>query len=344
MRLTALILATILSLSGVFAKPAHRGLMIDTSRHFPSVTELTALLPELRAADINVLHLHLTDGPGWRFESKVYPRLTSVGAWRVDKTDRPWNWRATEFRTPAEARPGEKIYGGFYTQADCRKLSEEAKKYGIRLIPEIDIPGHAAALMLAYPALACPTNRDPKAWFHGKDVLCVGNPATLKLIDTVIGELCEAFPGAPIHIGCDEVPTMAWDTCPLCKNPAVRKVFYTAVIDCVRRRGREVFAWDDLRSAGIPMDGVTLTCWHDDAALRPQDIACPYSFCYLDQPTSVRRLPFWRIPTGCRGWQLNLWTEEMPTRAIRTARIRAGLNGLNAACRAAVPQTKAQAQ
>jgi len=311
--------------------PAWRGVMVDTSRHFPELDELLDLLPKMQAAGFNVLHLHLTDGPGWRFESAAYPQLVRRGAWRVDKTDSPWNWRETQFWDDAFAEQGLKRYGGFYSRDDLARLNIAAREYGITLVPEIDLPGHAAALLTACPELACPTNRDPAGWFRGRDVLCVGNPETLRFAETLVGELCDAFPDAPIHIGGDEVPETVWDECPLCHAPETRRAFWRSLVESVRRHGRDVLAWDDLRQADIDLSGVTLLCWHDDATPRPQDIACPYSFCYLDQAASRARLPSWNIPRNIRGVQLNLWTEEMPTSAIRARILDEGLHALRTA-------------
>lgn len=317
-----------------------RGLMLDSSRHFIPLEELTeTYLPLMAQAQMNVLHLHLTDGPGWRWESKAYPRLTTVGAWRVDQTDRPWNWCATEFWTPAAAAAGLKKYGGFYSAQALQTLQSKARALNIQVVPELDVPGHSAALLMAYPEFACPTNRDPKQWFLGKDVLCIGNPDTLKMLDSLIGELCVLFPDAPIHIGCDEVPRAAWDECPRCCNPETQKQFYRALIDCVRKRGRTVLAWDDLQHVGIDLSAVSLLCWHDDVRPRRQDIACPYSYCYLDQAASRKALPRWQPPREARGIQVNLWTEEMPTRDIRTQCVQEGLSALRSIFQASAAMT-----
>ncbi len=312
------------------AAPSWRGLMIDTSRHFVPVEELETYLPKMQAAGLNVLHLHLADGPGWRFEVPAYPRLTAVGAWRVDKTDRPWNWRETEFWQEDFAAQGKQKYGGFYTAAELRALAQTAKTYGIRIVPEIDIPGHSAAFLTAYPELACPTNRDPRRWFLGQDVVCVGNPQTLECLTEVFRTLGATFPESPLHIGCDEVPTWTWDACPRCQDPAVRKQFYAQLVANVRALGHEVVAWDELGTTGIDVTDVTLMCWNDRAQPRPQDIACPYSYCYLDQRASRARLPHWTPPQGVRGVQINLWTEEMPTQALRAQYIDEGLRALKA--------------
>lgn len=316
---------------------SRRALMLDTSRHFIPVGEIVGkIIPRMAEYGLNTLHLHLTDGPGWRFESKAYPRLTAVGAWRVDKTDRPWNWRDTEFWSPEHAAKGLKRYGGYYTAEDLRTVREAAEAAGILIIPEMDIPGHSAALLTAYPEAACPTNRDPRGWFLGRDVVCASSAETRRMIDTLIGELCALFPGSPIHIGCDEVPESAWDACPGCRDPEARKAFYEAVIDSVRRRGREVCAWNELGRTGADVSDVTLYCWLDDAVPRANDVACPYAFCYLDQAGSLRRLPDWEPPRRVRGLQINLWTEEMPTESIRLDRIDRGLRALRQAMRAAV--------
>lgn len=306
-------------------------LLIDVSRHFWEMDELMALLPKMQAEGFTMLHLHLTDGPGWRLESKAYPLATEKGAWRVDKTDQPWHWRSTEFWTDAHAAAGKKRYGGYYTAEALKAFHAAAQQHGIQIMPEVDVPGHSAALMFAYPELACPTNQDPKAWFLGKDVLCVSNPKTLAFCDAIIGELCEIFPGSPIHIGCDEVPTFAWSACPNCRDPKVQKAFYEALIACVRKRGVEVYAWDELAQTGVDITDVSLTCWHDEVQPRAQDVACPYSYCYLDQLKSLEQLPHWEVPTHVKAIQLNLWTEEMPTRAIREERLNAGFKALREA-------------
>ena len=335
---TLLISATAL-LSAAPTPHTWRGIHIDTSRHFPEMAELRALLPQLQAAHCNVLHLHLVDGPGWRIESKAYPQLTAVGAWRVDKTDRPWNWRATEFWTAEHEQSGYKRYGGYYTLEQLKAFSQEAATFGIQVVPEIDVPGHSAALLTACPDIACPTNRDPKQWFLGKDVICISNPKTLTLLDTLIGELCEAFPNAPIHIGCDEVPDFVWKECPTCRAPETQKAFYEALIQSVQKRGRQVIAWDELKHTGVSVDQVTLMCWHDEVTPRPQDIACPYSYCYLDQAASRAALPHWDMPK-VYGVQLNLWTEEMPTREIREAILTPALQHFKALLEAANPHLK----
>ena len=90
---------------------------------------------------------HLTDDNGWRIEIKKYPRLTEVGAWRVDRTDVPFHSRRNPKR--GELTP----IGGFYTQEEIREIVAYAADRQIEVIPEIDVPAHSNAALAAYPSL-----------------------------------------------------------------------------------------------------------------------------------------------------------------------------------------------
>ncbi|WP_262480618.1 family 20 glycosylhydrolase [Algibacter lectus] len=71
----------------------YRGLMLDLSRHFFDAAYIKETIDAISMLKMNVLHLHLVDDQGWRIEIKKYPKLTEVGAWRVDQEDIPWNSR-----------------------------------------------------------------------------------------------------------------------------------------------------------------------------------------------------------------------------------------------------------
>ena len=99
---------------------------------------------------LNVFHWHLTEDQGWRIEIKKYPRLQTVAAWR-NKTlighagDHPKKYDDIK-------------YGGYYTHEDIQAIVSYAKKLGIEVIPEIEMPGHASAAIAAYPELGCTGN------------------------------------------------------------------------------------------------------------------------------------------------------------------------------------------
>jgi hexosaminidase len=109
------------------------------------------------AVKLNVLHLHLTDDQGWRFEVKKYPRLTQVGAWRTEPD--------------TGQGPGPRS-GGFYTQDELRDLVAYAAARGITIVPEIDLPGHAQALVAAYPDLGVLGGTPPVSGDWGSIPIC----------------------------------------------------------------------------------------------------------------------------------------------------------------------------
>jgi hexosaminidase len=170
---------------------AWRGLMIDVARRFRSVEWLRALVDRMAELKLNVLHLHLTDDQGWRLPSRRFPKLVEVGSRR---------------RGPA----GEE--GGAYTEAELRELIAHAARRHVRVVPEIDGPGHVTAALAAYPDLSCravplpvPTN-----WGTFEDVLCVGSESPFVLLDGLIEEIGAVFPDPLVHVGGDEVPRTRW--------------------------------------------------------------------------------------------------------------------------------------
>ena len=125
-----------------------RGMMLDVSRHFFTKEEVKKFIDDMVKYKFNLLHLHLTDDQGWRIEIKSFPKLTEVGAWRVNNVKA----RGAIPSTP----PNEpKTYGGFYTQEDIKEIVQYAKDRFVTILPEIDVPGHSLAALASYPELSC---------------------------------------------------------------------------------------------------------------------------------------------------------------------------------------------
>ncbi|GAA3100338.1 hypothetical protein GCM10020254_52260 [Streptomyces goshikiensis] len=120
-----------------------RGMMLDVARHFMPKDGVLRYIDLLAAHKLNVLHLHLTDDQGWRIEIKRHPRLTEVGAWRPRSR---WGHRASPLWN-------ETPHGGFYAQDDIREIVAYAAERHVRVVPEIDVPGHSQAAIAAYPEL-----------------------------------------------------------------------------------------------------------------------------------------------------------------------------------------------
>lgn len=193
-----------------------RGLMIDVSRHYFSVPELKTIVDGMSAFKLNILHLHLTDGPGWRFHSVNYPLLTQKSAWRPAQSN-GWNWKDVELQEHSTQTPN--LIGGFYTREDLQALVAYAKTKNVAIIPEIDFPGHFFSALNAYPSLMCEGNSLNGPAKAGCDNLCLGKSESHKFIVDILKEIIAAFPpNTPIHIGGDEVSHEIWRKCSHCQE------------------------------------------------------------------------------------------------------------------------------
>ena len=180
-----------------------RGAMLDVGRHFMPVRDLLAFIDLLAMHKLNVLHLHLTDDQGWRFESKKYPRLTEVASWRPETVNRYLGSDGTP-------------HGGFYTQDQLRHVVAYAGERGITVVPELDFPGHLTAVLVAYPEFGVPGfTPDGVATGFGvhTNVLNLSD-ASLAFVFDILAELLDVFPSPTIHIGGDEVPRAQWQASP----------------------------------------------------------------------------------------------------------------------------------
>src|SRR5699024_10115389 len=126
---------------------AWRGMHLDVSRHFRSIEEIETLIDAMALHRLNVLHLHLTDDQGWRIEIKGYPKLTEVGAWRAQTL--VGHMSGEEASWQFDGTP----HGGFYTQDELTSLVEYARRRGVMIVPEVDLPGHMQAAVASYPEL-----------------------------------------------------------------------------------------------------------------------------------------------------------------------------------------------
>jgi hexosaminidase len=309
---------------------AWRGLMLDSVRHFQPPAAVKTLIDTMAWHKLNVLHWHLADDQGWRIEIKKYPRLTTVGAFRVN------------------AREGR--YGGYYTQAEIRDIVAYAKVRNITIVPEIEMPGHALAAISAYPQLGSTKHipKGPSGDWGIFPYLYNVNDTTFAFLDDVLTEVMALFPSPYIHIGGDEAPKDQWDA-----SPAVQKrmralgVSDTKVLqgyftDRIGRflvaHGRRPIGWDEILE-GHPSPDAVVMSWRtvesaSEAANLGHDVVLsPAATYYLDYCQAQRpgeptcrgpAIPlrdvyaFDPAPKGALekhllGVQANAWTEHMPT-------------------------------
>ena len=214
-----------------------RGAMLDVSRHFFTVDEVKQYIDLLALYKLNVLHLHLADDQGWRIEIKSRPRLVALGS-----------------VTQVGGGPG-----GYYTQAEYADIVRYAQDRYITIVPEIDMPGHTNAALVAHPELSC--SRMSPGLYTGTEVgwstLCPKKEETYAFIDDVIRELAAMTPGRHIHIGGDEVQVLSHDE---------YVGFIERVQDIVTRHGKEMVGWEEVAKARLRPTSVVQQ-WKGDSAI-----------------------------------------------------------------------------
>ena len=249
----------------------YRALMLDAARFFIPKENVLRIIDSMGILKINTLHFHLTDDNGWRLEIKKYPRLTEVGAWRVNRMDVPFYFRRN-------AEPGEPTpIGGFYTQEDIKEMISYAADRQIEIIPEIDMPAHSNAALAAYPQLACPVVDSYIGVIPGLGgsnsgvIYCAGNDSAFTFLQDVLDEVMAIFPSRYIHLGGDEAQKGYWKKCPLCQERIKKEhlaneedlqgYFMKRMSDYVRSKGREVIGWDELTNSSFLPEGVIIQGW-----------------------------------------------------------------------------------
>ena len=209
---------------------AWRGLMVDTARHFIGIETLEHTLDAMALFKLNVLHLHLSDDQAFRFRSHTYPEL-------------------------AGPQPA-------YAPVELRALVRAAADRGIRIVPELDVPGHAASWLAVHPewgigeTIAAPARR------FGVHSCCLDpdNPDAVQAVMTLFGELADVFPDRFVHFGGDEVhlPDGA-------QTDGLQAAFNAPIVARLRELGKSPVAWDEAIHAGLP-SAVVIQSWRGPAA------------------------------------------------------------------------------
>lgn len=272
-----------------------RGLMLDVSRHFFPKEYVLATIDRMAMLKLNVLHLHLVDDQGWRIEIKKYPKLTEVGAWRVDQEDRHWNARENN-------KPGDKAtYGGFYTQEDIREIVAYATSRSVRVVPEIEMPAHVMSALAAYPEHSClgePIGVPSGGVWPITDIYCAGKESTFEFLKDIMLEVMELFPGRYIHVGGDEATKTNWESCEHCHQrmkdeglkdeEELQSYFIQRMERFLSKHKRTLVGWDEILEGGLA-EGATVMSWRGMAgglkasAMGHDVVMSPGEFAYLDQ-------------------------------------------------------------
>lgn len=289
-----------------YPKLGWRGLMFDVARHFFTKQEVKQYIDAMVRYKYNILHLHLADDEGWRIEIKGLPKLTEIGAWRVNRVG-----SFGDFIPPKPEEP--RNYGGFYTQEDIKELIAYAKDRFVNIMPEIDVPGHSLAAIAAYPELSCtPDAVNYKVrsgekimdWSRGApplglidNTLCPANERVYVFLDTVFTQIAKLFPFEYIHVGGDEVARNFWEKNDQIKElmkrenlktiPEVQAYFEKRVEQIIVSKGKKFMAWDEVLEGGVSPSAAVMS-WRDmkygiEAAKAGHEVVMtPTQFAYID--------------------------------------------------------------
>ncbi len=217
---------------------AWRGLSLDVARHFLPVGDLKVVIGLMGHYKLNVLHLHLTDDQAWRIDLPSRPELVR--------------------RSSARSVGGDP--GGSYSAADWDEILAYARARAVRVVPEIDVPGHVNAALRAYPELV--PGGEPPAEHLGTDVgfsRLHDTPATRVFLADVFGDLAQMTPGEYLHVGGDEALTMG-------AGEYVRLV--RAAAGAVTAHGKRVVGWQEIASVPDLPAGTVVQYW--DTRVDPE--------------------------------------------------------------------------
>ncbi len=323
-----------------------RGLMLDSARHYQSPEFIERLIDWMALHKLNVLHWHLIDDQGWRLEIRKYPRLAQIGAWRVPAGAGP----AADI-DPSTGEP--RRYGGYYSQDTVRRIVRHAAARNVTIVPEIEMPGHATAGLVAYPEFGV-DGRAPTAvpadWGIYPNLYNVED-STFEFIEDVLSEVLELFPGEYIHVGGDEAVKDQWQSSPRVQQlmrergipdeHALQSYFIQRVGRFLSAQGRRLVGWDEILEGGLAPDATVMSWRGIDGALAAATaghdaVLSPWPTLYLDnrQGAGVTEPPgrgrivsledvyrFDPMPGQLAagkqrhilGVQANLWTEHMRT-------------------------------
>ncbi|ENM5779134.1 family 20 glycosylhydrolase [Vibrio mimicus] len=249
-----------------------RGVSYDTARHFIELPVILRQLDAMASAKMNVFHWHIWDDQGIRIQLENYPRL----------------WQVT-------------ADGDYYSKDDIRKVVAYARNLGIRVIPEISLPGHASAVAHAYPQLMAGLGEQSypqqRGWGVFEPLMDPTNPELYTMLASVFDEVVELFPDEYFHIGGDEPNYQQWRDNPkiqtfikqhqLDGERGLQSYLNTQVEKMLNERGKKITGWDEIWHKDLPKS-IVIQSWqgHDSIGRATKEgfqglLSTGY---YLDQP------------------------------------------------------------
>lgn len=216
-----------------------RGLMLDVARHYMPLHVIYRNLDAMAAVKLNVLHLHLSDDQGFRFKSDAYPELTDLAS-----------------------------DGLFYTKRDLKNIISYADQRGIRVMPEIDVPGHATSILVAFPELGSKDTSYVLERYAGifDPTLDPTNDDVYVFLQTLFSEIAEVFSDPFFHIGGDENMGKHWNENEqirafmreqgLKTNHDLQTYFNIRLQKILTALNKRVMGWEEIMTPKMPKSAV----------------------------------------------------------------------------------------
>ncbi|SDS81343.1 Glycosyl hydrolase family 20, domain 2 [Jiangella sp. DSM 45060] len=226
-------------------KAGDRGFMLDAGRHYYDPDYIEQVIRTMAWYKMNTLHLHLTEWNAFRLDSPAFPGLAHEDS---------------------------------YTQADIARFEDVAARYGVEILPEIDLPGHATAIADWAPATkwSCPSAAN---WFERDFTLNVTKPETEATVAAILDEFVPWFRGPRFHVGTDEYPTAgAQAQCPELVEYAAQNGYATTadvfvdfidrMNEMVKAHGKRTVIWNwwdhDQDPVTAPSKDIIVEAWTGD--------------------------------------------------------------------------------
>ncbi|OMG53407.1 hypothetical protein BJN44_11645 [Tessaracoccus sp. ZS01] len=320
---------------------------MDSARTFWPVEDVLEILELMARYRLNRLSWHLTDDQGWRFAVPGYERLLDISAQlprtSFDNYDNALPAKREALHEEYKDRP----WGGSYSDDEIRRVVARAGELGIDVLPEVDLPGHMAAVIEAYPHLGNPALAAlPRPEWTRNDLLWP-TPESYGFLRAALTRVTELFPFSIVHIGGDECRYELWEgDAALMADSASRGVSGAAAIqgeftrfakDVLAERGRTIAGWDELARTPIEGDELLLA-WQEGVgvanALGTQNpwLYCDADYLYFNRlqgepetepcgmwPTITPRMVLEApIPDNDRlvGVQASIWCEFVTSREL----------------------------
>ena len=272
-----------------------RGQHLDCARHFYAIESILKLLDLMSLFKLNKFHWHGTDDEAFRFKLDSNPELATATA-----------KRGNNLLVPPIFGSGPNPTGGCYGSSDIKRVIERASSNYIDVMPEFDLPGHNLSLIQLFPTTRDPGDKSNEVSIQGyfQNTLNPAMPETFLLIEPLIDDLCNLFPGDYIHLGGDEVAPESWKNSPAVEalktkydletNKDVASWFINKLSAKVESNGKKTAAWQEAeegsyhekRSDKLLFSWQNLESGYKLARKGFKVVLCPAEHIYFDMAQS----------------------------------------------------------